>query len=145
MLYRSIFILCSGLILSACTTKSAPPSNVLYAGKGMLCTAKNNKTGRAFTAWARDEFTSRAYALSRCQSRGRGGQYCKIKACVNTAASTEVASSRWYTCYVTNPKQKGLWTSTSHNRLTSVKTASLRCERYSKNPMLCKLSYCRLW
>ena len=140
-----LLMIISFAFLSGCQKVSKPSSSLLFAQSGVLCTANNLKARKKYSAWARDDYAARAYALSRCQSRSVRGKQCQISDCIATGGTTEVSTSRWYTCYVTNHDKKGVWTSTAHERLDSIKLAFERCAKYSGSKKACYVNYCRLW
>lgn len=133
-------------ILTACHRPVPPVSDVLYADAGFLCTASDvSKPNKQVSAWARKENVARAYALSRCQSTSKQIVSCRIKECLWTGTTTEISESRWYTCYINNHNELGVWIGTSHDRLKAVKWAFDRCLLFSGKPKGCYVNYCRLW
>lgn len=77
------------------------------------------------------------------RTRGQCQGACRIKSCVRT---TRLSSSKyWYTCYVKNRSQGGLWSGTSHSRFTSTSRAFDRCRRLSSMPTACYFKYCCEW
>lgn len=136
----------SSLLLTGCQSMQVDSSSDLHASSGYMCAAVSAKTAKKhFSAWAREQRTARAYALSRCQSQTKYPAKCHIKECLWTGAKTEVSQVRWYTCYANNKKRDGVWSATSHQRLTAMKLGFDRCVNYSGQPSACFVRYCRLW
>ncbi len=127
-------------------TPTGKPAGQLASKKGYLCTANNKLVkAKASTAWSHNLLDAKAYALSRCESHSAHADACKIESCTPTATTTTVAKDRWFTCYVPNHNESGVWSSTSHTRLTAVKVAYDRCVQFSSKAKSCYLSYCRIW
>lgn len=126
-------------------TSQLKPAGQLAAKRGYLCTAKNRlvKTN-PITAWSSRLVDAKAYALSRCESHSRHSDACEIETCTPTGMTT-VASNRWFTCYVPNHQESGVWSATFHQRITAEKAAYSRCVRFSRHPKQCYMSYCRIW
>lgn len=135
------------VVLAGCQLQ--PPSVVapdLNAQSGYLCTAVSKTNSQiGATAWAKHRHAAAKFALNHCRAQQRSQGRCYVQNCFWTGTVTTVSNARWFTCYVENTKQMGVWSSTSHQRLSAIQEAYQRCASMSSAPQSCYVNYCRLW